>query len=70
MVKWACEYIEFDAVPLVCMKRAELTYPELIPIISYMASNWEAVEDDEGPVYVCRAVPPLMGERGDLTELP
>jgi hypothetical protein len=70
MVMWDCEYIEIDTPPAMCVARAELTYPELIPIISYMADNWEAIEDDEGPVYACRRWKPLPRERGDLLEAP
>jgi predicted kinase len=70
MVMWDCQYIQIDTPPDTCKERAELTHPELVPIIDHMVKNWEDIEDDEGPVYICQAVPPLMRERGDLTELP
>jgi hypothetical protein len=30
-----------------CIKRAEKTYPELIPVIKYMEENWEPLQDEE-----------------------
>ncbi len=67
MVMWDCQYVSFDTIPYVCKERARLSHPELVPVIDRMARIWESIEDDEGPVYFCRAVPPLMRERGDLT---
>jgi hypothetical protein len=67
MVKWDCKYIRISTPPSVCIERAELTYPELVPIIGYMFKNWEGIDPDEGPVIDCHIVPPLPHERGDLT---
>lgn len=70
MVMWDCEYIQMITSSSVCKKRAKLTYPELVPIIDYMAARWEAIEDDEGPVYMCSPCKPLPHKRGDLSEAP
>ena len=70
MVMWDCDYVQIDTSAEVCKERAELTYPELVPIIDYMVKNWEAIEDDEGPVHLCRPRQPLISGRGDLSESP
>jgi hypothetical protein len=70
MVMWDCEYVNIDTSSDVCKERAKLTYPELVPVIDYMVKNWEGIDADEGPVIFCRAVPPLMRGRGELSEAP
>jgi predicted kinase len=67
MVMWDCEYIRINTPPHICKERAELTYPELVPIIDYMVAHWERIDPNEGPVTDCHVVPPLPHERGDLT---
>ena len=67
MVMWDCQYIKIDTSAQVCKERAELTYPELVPIINHMAWNWEAIDPGEGSVINCRPRQPLPRERGDLT---
>jgi hypothetical protein len=54
---WTREFMQFDTPAEECKRRAELTYPELIPVIDRMAGQWEPVDvDEEGPVIHCKRV--------------